>query len=82
MGHSETDCRQVIAELFLYIDGEIAGGQCAGIEAHLRRCAPCLNHVDFERELKEFVRRKCSEGAAPPDLVARLKDHLQRVLEA
>lgn len=82
MGNSEADCRQVVAALFLYIDGEIAGAECAAFEAHLRRCAPCLDHVGFEQNLKELVRRKCSEGSAPPDLVARLKEHLGRILEA
>lgn len=82
MGDSEADCRQVVAALFLYIDGEIAGADCASLEAHMRRCAPCLDHVEFERNFKELVRRKCGEGAAPEDLMAKLRDHLRRVLEA
>ena len=52
MGHSETDCRTVIEKVFLYIDGEIAGAECAEIEAHLEFCARCLHHYGFEREVK------------------------------
>lgn len=80
MENTEANCREVVERLFLYIDGEIAGGDCGSIEIHLQRCAPCMDHVGFERDLKELVRRKCSEGAAPPELSARLKDHLSRLL--
>lgn len=77
MGESETDCRQVLERLFLYIDGEIAGADCGVIEAHLRLCEPCLQHVDFERAVKEFVRRRCAEGCDPPDgLADRLRSRL------
>ncbi|MGH2829038.1 MAG: mycothiol system anti-sigma-R factor [Actinomycetota bacterium] len=81
MGDSEADCRQVVERLFQYIDGEIAGNDCQALEAHLRACAPCVDHVDFERNMKELVRRKCAEGGAPPDLAAKLKEHLNRVLD-
>lgn len=80
MGHSQTDCRQVLKRLYLYIDGEIAGGDCATIEAHLAECPPCHDHVEFEKDLKEMVRRKCIEGSAPPDLTARLKAQLQKMI--
>lgn len=81
MGNAKTDCRQVLENLYLYIDGEVAGDICVSIEAHLSLCPPCHDHVDFERDLKEMVRRKCLEGAAPPDLTARLKTHLQKMLD-
>ena len=81
MGHAETDCRQVLERLFLYIDGEIAGEDCASFETHLSKCPPCHDHVGFERDLKEMVRRKCVEGVAPPELTARLKAHLQGMLD-
>ncbi|HEX9697224.1 MAG TPA: mycothiol system anti-sigma-R factor [Actinomycetota bacterium] len=80
MGNPEADCRQVLERLYLYIDGEIAGDDCATIEAHLTRCPPCLHHVDFEKDLKEVVRRKCSEGAAPPELTQRLKAQIEQML--
>ncbi len=81
MGHSETDCRQVVERLFLYIDGEIPAGECGGIDAHLQRCAECLGHVDFEREVKSIIRRKCSEGVAPVELANRLRVRLERFLD-
>lgn len=80
MGNAKTDCRQVLKRLYLYIDGEIAGEDCASIEAHLKLCPPCMHHVDFEKDLKEVVRRKCSEGTAPPELAQRLKAQLEQML--
>ncbi len=81
MGLSETNCRQVVESLFLFIDGEISGDEFGSIEMHIQRCAPCLDHVSFQRELKELVRRKCSEGAAPQDLATKLKLRLTQYLE-
>lgn len=80
MGSSEANCRQVVAQLFLYIDGEIGVDDCAGIELHLRRCAPCMDHVSFERDLKALVRRKCAEGQPPGDLTERLKLRMSQLL--
>lgn len=80
MGNAETDCRQVLERLYLYIDGEIAGEDCVSLEAHLKCCPPCMDHVDFEKNLKEVVRRKCSEGAAPPELANKLKAQIQKML--
>ncbi len=78
MGHSKTDCREVLRQLFLFIDGEMAAGDCGSIESHLSRCAPCLHNVEFERDLKAFVRRKCSEGAAAPEIADRLRERLNQ----
>ncbi|MHB8513669.1 MAG: mycothiol system anti-sigma-R factor [Actinomycetota bacterium] len=81
MENTEANCREVVERLFLYIDGEIAGGDVSSIELHLRRCAPCLDHVTFERDLKELVHRKCASEATPPELSARLKEHLRHFLD-
>ncbi|GAC1411147.1 MAG: hypothetical protein NVSMB57_05580 [Actinomycetota bacterium] len=80
MENTEANCREVVERLFLYIDGEIAG-DCNSIESHLRRCPPCHDHVSFEKDFKELVRRKCSEGKAPPELAARLKERLSHFLD-
>ena len=81
MENAEANCREVVERLFLFIDGECAGGDVGSIELHLRRCAPCMDHVTFERDLKELVRRKCGSEPTPPELSARLKDHLHHLLE-
>lgn len=80
MGHSETNCRAVLERLFQYLDGEIAGEECASIQIHLERCTGCLHRYGFERDFKELVHRKCREGAAPTILVERIRANIRLAL--
>jgi anti-sigma factor (TIGR02949 family) len=73
MENSETDCRAVLTQLYLYLDGEIAGGECTQIEVHLERCQDCMQHAEFERAVKEIVRRKCGSEQLPDGFLDRLR---------
>ena len=66
------DCRKIIEKVFLYIDGEIAGVDCAQIEAHLETCQDCLHHYGFEIKIKDVVRKKCAQPA-PAEMMERLR---------
>lgn len=81
MAHSEATCRQVLAKVFLYLDGEIAGDACGEIDAHLRACADCLHHYGFERDFKALIARKCGQDPVPEDLRERLLSRLNQLLE-
>lgn len=80
MENAETDCREVLKRLYLYLDGEMAGAGCAEIERHLQACGYCLGQVDFERELKAVVRRKCGERL-PQGMVERVRERLRLIVE-
>lgn len=80
MADPKTDCEAVLKRLYLYLDGEIAGEECAHFERHLAECAPCLDHAGFERDLKEIVRRKCAGEGVPEGLTQRLRVRLDQML--
>lgn len=80
MANAETDCRAVLEELYLYLDGEIAAERCDVIQAHLDACTDCLRRFGFERDVKELVRRKCREGAPPPGLAELLRSRIRAAL--
>jgi len=80
VGHSETDCRAVLERLYLYLDGEIAGEECLTIQVHLEECNGCLHRYGFERDFKELVHRKCSEGKMPETLAERLRANIRHAL--
>ena len=81
MAHPETDCRTVLNRLFLYLDGEIAGDECTAIQIHLEECFSCLHHYGFERDFKELIHRKCSEGRVPEGLAERIRINIRHVLD-
>ena len=72
----ETDCREVIEEVYLYLDLEVTNGRRDLIQKHLDECSPCLREYGIEHEVKALVGRCCGDETAP----AELRDRLRRKL--
>lgn len=68
----ETNCQEVLAEVWLFLDHECDPTRRALLERHLDECQPCLAEYGLDDKLKELLATKCSEQA--PD---RLKDRLR-----
>jgi anti-sigma factor RsiW len=45
-------CLEIFARLSEYLDGELAAEDCAGIEAHIADCPPC---VEFVKQLRGSI---------------------------
>jgi len=73
MANAEADCRQVIERLYLFLDKELDDPDFAAIERHLAECAGCLEHVDFERNVKLIIGRKCAQSRLPEGFVERVR---------
>ena len=69
----DVDCSELIENLFLMIDGELAPSTCADLEEHLRRCHGCLERYGVERAFKELIRRRCSQEPVPEILMQRIR---------
>ena len=69
--HSEAACREAIAELYTYLDGELTIERRAVIQRHLDGCNPCLEAYDFEAELRIVVQTRCHEDV-PASLRQRI----------
>jgi mycothiol system anti-sigma-R factor len=67
----QTDCGEVLNQVFEYLDGELTDSDVAKIQEHLDECNPCLREHDLDLALKALVRRSCAERA-PQDLRARI----------
>jgi mycothiol system anti-sigma-R factor len=71
-----TDCREVLQEVYLYLDFECTEQRRQLIRAHLNECSPCLREYGIEQEVKALVNRCCGSETAPSELRARLRDKL------
>jgi mycothiol system anti-sigma-R factor len=67
------ECRQVLEQVELYLDGELGPDLRARIDEHLGKCSPCMDHSDFQRHLKELLRAKCGCDQVPGDLLERIR---------
>jgi mycothiol system anti-sigma-R factor len=76
----ETDCSQVLAEVWLLLDGECSGAERHKLEQHLDECGPCLEQYGLEEHLKELLARKCGGEHAPATLKAKLRASIREVV--
>lgn len=72
----ETDCRNVLAEVYLYLDLECSEQRRDLIRHHLDECSPCLREYGIEQEVKALVARCCRNETAPAELRERLRARL------
>ena len=76
----ETDCGEVLAEVFLYLDGEMTGPRTERIQHHLDECSPCLRKYGVEQEVRALVARKCGGDVAPQQLRAKVLGRLREAV--
>jgi mycothiol system anti-sigma-R factor len=75
----DIDCREVIEQVYLYLDGEMADDECAHIRQHLDECSPCLREYGVDQDIKALIARKCGCDTAPSELKVRVLARLQSV---
>lgn len=73
----EVDCRSILEEVFLYLDGEIDHARRLVIRAHLDECGPCLRKYGLEQEVKLLLARCCRSDRAPESLRLAVLERLR-----
>jgi mycothiol system anti-sigma-R factor len=76
----EADCRDVLAEVYLYLDLECDDSRREVISVHLNECTPCLAEYGIEQEVKALVARCCGSERAPDTLRERLLAKLSELV--
>ena len=69
----ETDCTEVLAEVWLFLDNECDGERRALLARHLDECAPCLSEYGLEEKLKRLLAAKCGGEQAPAALREQIR---------
>lgn len=70
-------CREVLARVYSYLDGEMEGGGYAEIREHLDECGPCLREYGLEEVVKRLVHKHCGHDAVPSELRAKVLSRIQ-----
>jgi mycothiol system anti-sigma-R factor len=76
----ETDCAEVLAEVWLYLDQECECTRRELLRKHLDECGPCLEQYGIEEQLKALLARKCGGEQAPEQLRERLRDSIRSLI--
>jgi mycothiol system anti-sigma-R factor len=75
----ETDCSEVLGEVYLYLDLECSEERRQLIQKHLDDCSGCLREFGIEHEVKALVARCCGDERAPKELRERLRLKLDQL---
>jgi mycothiol system anti-sigma-R factor len=75
----DTDCREVLEKVYLYLDHEMGSVEVDKIREHLEECSPCLRQYGLEQQVKALVARSCGCDAAPEALRVRVLERLRAV---
>ena len=75
--HHDTDCSEVLAEVWLFLDHECDQRRRALLEQHLDECSPCLAQYGLEEKLKNLLAAKCGGDRAPAGLRERLRNQIR-----
>ena len=67
------ECRDVLEEVYLYLDLECSDERRELIKQHIDECSPCLREYGIEHEVKALVARCCGDETAPKELRERLR---------
>lgn len=73
----ETDCSEVLAEVWLLLDNECDAERDAQLRRHLDECGPCLARYGLEEKVKTLLSRSCGGEHAPAGLHQRLREQIR-----
>lgn len=69
----ELECQEVARAIWDYLDGRSDMIDLDLVEKHLDGCSPCLDHMGFERRLKEELSKIFCKHSDPEGLRERVK---------
>jgi mycothiol system anti-sigma-R factor len=75
--HHDTDCSEVLAEVWLFLDDECDQERRRLLAQHLDECSPCLAQYGLDEKLKALLATKCGGEHAPDGLKSRLQEKLR-----
>jgi anti-sigma factor (TIGR02949 family) len=74
-----TDCSEVLAHLYEYLDNEMSADSCAKFREHFDECHPCLEKYGLEQAVKKLVKRCCGSDVVPSDLRSKVLMRIELV---
>lgn len=74
------NCREVLAEVWLFLDNECNHERRELLQRHLDECGSCLEEFGIEEHLKALLARKCRGDHAPDQLKYRLRESIQQIV--
>lgn len=69
-------CKDCADKLDSFLDRELSDTEALEVQLHLEGCPDCMDHYEFEAQLKRLVKHSCDCDTAP----ASLREKLRQIL--
>jgi anti-sigma factor RsiW len=73
-------CREILAGISAYLDGDLDATACNAIERHCQNCAPCAALVSGLRETVGLC-RQAAAAPLPESVRQRARESVRRLLD-
>jgi len=68
-----SDCEEAVRQLAAYLDRELDSAAVRELERHLETCRSCFSRAEFERRLRERMKRDLNADPVPPEFSDRIR---------
>ena len=68
-------CREAMAKLYSFLDGDLTEQRREAVQHHLDECSPCVKAYDFDADLKKVLAARCQDSV-PESLKERIYNAL------
>lgn len=72
-------CEEALRRLAAFLDRELDSTRSEEVERHLERCRSCFSRAEFERRLRERIRRDLKVDSVAPDFEERVRALIRRL---
>lgn len=69
-------CEECADKLDRYVDRELTNTESLEVQLHLEDCPDCMDHYEFEQDLKRLVKSSCECDTAPKIFRDKLREIL------
>ncbi len=77
INEEKSDCEKFLGLVQLLIDDEANSSQKSYINDHIDECAPCLKHLEVEKEFRELVKQKIERKEVPQELIQAIETKIK-----
>ncbi|HEX7119838.1 MAG TPA: zf-HC2 domain-containing protein [Longimicrobiales bacterium] len=74
----KTTCRDAVARLYEYLDGELTPDDAAAVRRHFELCKRCYPHLSFCQAFQDALRRAAQGRPCAPEHLRRKLAELLR----
>lgn len=74
-----TECRNILAEVSAYLDGDLDQTACDAVEEHCASCATCAELIEGLKKTVGLCRR-LGTTPLPPAVLDRARESVRRLL--